>query len=245
MRSLAGGDGGQPFRPGGCGVDDVGGEAAAGQPGTDAHQEPTGQQGADVVHVQQQQTAQQEQAEAGDRGGPAAQMIGQSSQHQQCGDGADGVGDDGHRDAGVGEPVLGPVDVEQGDRSRPTAANEATRETTADKNASRSVPPRRAWLIVGGTAVVQLVAPSFGARLVHGAFGRRDDLEALVRNRLAALDRQAVGAGGQTLLGTHQRVEPFPEVVGEALVEASRYSSAARLAGSWKPAFSPSSSWRR
>jgi hypothetical protein len=32
------------------------------------------------VHVQQQQTAQQEQAEAGDRSEPAAQMIGQSSQ---------------------------------------------------------------------------------------------------------------------------------------------------------------------
>ena len=36
----------------------------------------TGEQGADVVHVQQQQTAQQEQAEAADRGEPAAQMIG-------------------------------------------------------------------------------------------------------------------------------------------------------------------------
>ena len=57
-------------------VDDVGGQAAAGQPGADAHQEATGQQGADVVHIQQQQTAQQEQAEAGDRGEPAAQMIG-------------------------------------------------------------------------------------------------------------------------------------------------------------------------
>ena len=47
------------------------------------YQGATGQQGADVVHVQQQQTAQQEQAKAGDRGDPAAQMIGQSSQHQQ------------------------------------------------------------------------------------------------------------------------------------------------------------------
>ena len=68
------------------------------------------------MHIQQQQTAQQEQAEASDRSEPAAQMIGQSSQHQQCDDGADGVGDDGHRDAGVGEPVLRPVDVVQGDR---------------------------------------------------------------------------------------------------------------------------------
>jgi hypothetical protein len=74
--SLAGGDGGQPFRPGGCSVDYVGGQGAAGQPGSDAHQDATAEQGADVVHVQQQQTAQQEQAEAGDRGEPAAQMIG-------------------------------------------------------------------------------------------------------------------------------------------------------------------------
>lgn len=42
------------------------------------------------VHVEQQQTAQQEQAEAGDRGGPSAQMIGQSSQRQQCGEGGGG-----------------------------------------------------------------------------------------------------------------------------------------------------------
>lgn len=77
--SLAGGDGGQPVWPAGRAVDDVGGQAAAGQPGTDADQKPTRQQGADVVHIQQQQTAQQEQAEASDRSEPAAQMIGQSS----------------------------------------------------------------------------------------------------------------------------------------------------------------------
>jgi hypothetical protein len=44
--SLAGGDGGQPVWPAGRGVDDVGGQAAAGQPGTDADQKPTRQQGA-------------------------------------------------------------------------------------------------------------------------------------------------------------------------------------------------------
>jgi len=70
------------------------------------------------VHVQQQQTAQQEQAEADDRGEPATQMIGQSSQHQKSCASTDGVGDDGHGDTEVAEPVLTPVDVVDGDRRR-------------------------------------------------------------------------------------------------------------------------------
>jgi hypothetical protein len=68
------------------------------------------------MHVQQHQAAQHEQAEGGERRGPPTHVAGQPSQYQQRADSADGVGDDGHRDAGVGEPVLGPVDVEQGDR---------------------------------------------------------------------------------------------------------------------------------
>ena len=81
-------------------------------------------------------------------------MIGQSSQHQQSGDAADRVADDGHRDAEVSEPFLRPVDVAQGIGAA-AAAKEATRETTADKNANRSVPPWRASLIAGATFCIE------------------------------------------------------------------------------------------
>jgi hypothetical protein len=37
--------------------------------------------------------------------------------------------------------------------------------------------------------------------LFGGPLGRRESLETLVRNRLAALDREAVGAGGKPGLG--------------------------------------------
>ena len=59
-----------------------------------------------------------EQAEAGERGLLADRQGPQPSQYQQCAAGGDGVGDDGHRDAGVGEPVLCPVDDEHWDRGR-------------------------------------------------------------------------------------------------------------------------------
>jgi hypothetical protein len=41
------------------------------------------------------------------------------------------------------------------------------------------------------------------------SFRRRESLEAIVRNRLAALDRAAVGTGGQTGLGSLEGSEVF------------------------------------
>jgi hypothetical protein len=57
------------------------------------------------------------------------------------------------------------------------------------------------------------------ALLFDRPFSSRKRLEAVVRNRLAALDREPVGSRGQTLLGALQRGEPLAEVVREALVE--------------------------
>ena len=52
-----------------------------------------------------------------------------------------GVADDGHRDAGAGDPSSPRLMLYRGIGAA-AAANETTRETTADKNASRSIPPR-------------------------------------------------------------------------------------------------------
>jgi hypothetical protein len=109
-------------------------------------------------------------------------MIGQLSQHQQCGEGGQVVGDDGQRDAGVGEPVFGPIPVEQGIGAA-DAANTAASETTADKNASRSALPRLAWLIAGATFCIE---PCLSLVLNHpgvsGGFG-------------SCLSTQGTGAG--------------------------------------------------
>ena len=59
-------------------------------------------------------------------------------------------------------------------------------------------------------AGAQAVAAGWSVRfLFDRPFGRRASLETLVRNRLAALDREAVGTGGQTRLGTLEGSELF------------------------------------
>lgn len=70
-------------------------------------------------------------------------------------------------------------------------------------NATRAaiVPSGRALRVVGQARVV---LPIRSVRfLFYRTFGRRESLEALVRNRLAALDRAAVRTSGETGLGTH------------------------------------------
>jgi len=57
------------------------------------------------------------------------------------------------------------------------------------------------------------------ALLVRGALGRRQDFEAFVRNRLAAFDRESVGAVDETLLGSFDGRELLAQVVFQALVE--------------------------
>ena len=54
---------------------------------------------------------------------------------------------------------------------------------------------------------------------VSRQLGGRQSLEPVVRNRLTALDRAAVGPGGQPLLGSLDRGELLAEIVCEALVE--------------------------
>jgi hypothetical protein len=49
-------------------------------------------------------------------------------------------------------------------------------------------------------------------------FGRGESLETLVRNRLAALDRAAVGTGGTTGLGPLQGGELLAKIVCQTLV---------------------------
>src|SRR5437773_280922 len=49
--------------------------------------------------------------------------------------------------------------------------------------------------------------------------GGRQGFETLVRDRLSALDRPAICAGGKALLGPLHRGEPLPQIVCETLVE--------------------------
>src|SRR5262245_38865073 len=55
--------------------------------------------------------------------------------------------------------------------------------------------------------------------LCGGAFGGRDGLEPLVRNRLAALDRDAVGAGRQPGLGALDGGQLLAQTFGQAFIE--------------------------
>ena len=68
-----------------------------------------------------------------------------------------------------------------------------------------------------------LVVPGAGARLraflVCRQLSGRQRFQTLVGNRPATLDREAVGAGGQTLLGSVDGGEPALQVLGQALVE--------------------------
>jgi hypothetical protein len=78
------------------------------------------------------------------------------------------------------------------------------------------------------------------------SLGRRESLEALVRDRLSALDRAAVGAGGKTGLGTLDGLELFPEVIRQTFVQlvlievgrqVCRIKLVRRLAGVLVPEF--------
>ena len=117
-RRLTGRNRSQPHRRGRCRVNDVGREAAAGQTGPEAHQHPADDQREDALHVEQHRGTGAQQHEGRDGGRAPADMAGEPAQHQQRGDRADEVGDDGQRDPGVAEAVLGPVGVEQRDGRR-------------------------------------------------------------------------------------------------------------------------------
>jgi hypothetical protein len=54
---------------------------------------------------------------------------------------------------------------------------------------------------------------------LDGPLGRRQGLEALIRDRLAAFDGEAVRPGGETRLGALERVKVFAQVVRKTLVE--------------------------
>jgi hypothetical protein len=54
---------------------------------------------------------------------------------------------------------------------------------------------------------------------LDGPLGRRQGLEALIRDRLAAFDGEAVRSGGETRFGALERVKVFAQVVRETLVE--------------------------
>ena len=66
-----------------------------------------------------------------------------------------------------------------------------------------------------------------------GPFSRGDGFEALVRNWLAALDREPVGSGGKARLGAAYRSQLLVQIVGQALVEFGLVElGRARLPGS-------------
>ena len=54
---------------------------------------------------------------------------------------------------------------------------------------------------------------------LDGPLGRGQGLEATIRDRLAALDGEAVRSGGETRFGALERGEVFTQVVRETLVE--------------------------
>ena len=54
---------------------------------------------------------------------------------------------------------------------------------------------------------------------LDGPLGRRQGLEALIGDRLAALDGEAVRSGGETRFGTLERGKVFAQVLRETLVE--------------------------
>src|SRR5918992_4925131 len=85
------------------------------------------------------------------------------------------------------------------------------------------LPPRAAWRDSGGTALIlerALTAPAVVAFLLFdSALGGGYRLEPLVRDGLAALDREPVGAGCEPRLGPLDGGEGLTEVVREALVQ--------------------------
>src|SRR5262245_45705963 len=70
-----------------------------------------------------------------------------------------------------------------------------------------------------GSFPSDLAALGQSALFLHRPLGCREGLEALIRDRLTALDREAVCPVRQPLLGTLESLEPFMEVGGEGFVE--------------------------
>lgn len=65
-----------------------------------------------------------------------------------------------------------------------------------------------------------LASLALEARLLfNGALGGRNRFEALIGNRLTALDREAIGAVDKTPLGTLDGGELVPEIIGLPLAE--------------------------
>ena len=80
--------------------------------------------------------------------------------------------------------------------------------------------PRRVGRNADGTAVFReiLLAALEAALLLHGSLGGRIRLEPLVRNRLAAFDREPIRPLGETLLRSRHRFELLLEALAEPLV---------------------------
>lgn len=70
-----------------------------------------------------------------------------------------------------------------------------------------------------GSLPSDLAALGQSALFLHGPLGSREGLEALIRDRLTALDREAVCPCGQPVLGTLESLESFMKVGGEGFVD--------------------------
>ena len=71
----------------------------------------------------------------------------------------------------------------------------------------------------GGPDPVSVQASLASTFFFSGSLGRRDGLQTLVRDGLAAFDREPVRARGQARLGPLDRGEILAEIVGPSLVE--------------------------
>ena len=97
----------------------------------------------------------------------------------------------------------------RGTRSRATSPRTSRRERSSRRRRGRL----RRWRPSSGYGSGSARSSSVGE------LGCRDDLEPLVGNRLATLDRQAVGAGGETRLGPLDGGQLLAQIVGKTLVE--------------------------
>src|SRR5215213_2692981 len=114
------------------------------------------------------------------------------------------VGDE----AGAGAGTYGPLE-----QKRPASDNLAAKDCPP----SRGGEPPRQQLIRAADSLGALTVES--RLLFDGPLGGRNRLEPLVRDRVAALDRQAVRAGGETLLRPLDRTQLLGEPLAESLSE--------------------------
>ena len=95
------------------------------------------------------------------------------------------------------------------------ASRQGMLEYEAESGRLRNFHSQGRWF-ESNPALPEVCSESF---FFDGPFSRRDSFEALVRYRLAALDRAPIGSCGKARLSSVHRSQLFVQIVGQALVE--------------------------